>query len=105
MKKKQGIPPHLLPSREEVGSAITLLLSGCSTPDTYERYLRRTNWRVQGDYAVLRQHFQTPAACSTSAPFLLLATLLSFKAGQISLWQTRRQISFTKPVKTGVSKR
>gem|GEM_PF-2231661 len=80
MKKKQGIPPHLLPSREEVGSAITLLLSGCSTPDTYERYLRRTNWRVQGDYAVLRQHFPTPCSMlDFGAVPPLLATLLSFQ--------------------------
>lgn len=78
MKKKQGIPTHLLPSREEVGSAITLLLSGCSTPDTYERYLCRTNWRVQGDYAVLRQHSPTPCSMlDFGAVPPLLATLLS----------------------------
>lgn len=60
MKKKQGIPTHLLPSPKEVESAITSLLAGCSSPETYERYLTRTNWRVQGDYAVLRQHFPEP---------------------------------------------
>ena len=80
MKQKQGIPIPLLPSREEVGSTITFLLSGCTTPDTYERYLRRTNWRVQGDYAVLRQHFPTPCSMlDFGAVPPLLATLLSYQ--------------------------
>lgn len=80
MKKKQNIPTSFLPSPEEVSATISFLLSGCSTPEIYKRYLLRTNWRVQGDYAVLRKHFPVPCRVfDFGAVPPLLAALLSSK--------------------------